>query len=83
MSGCAPTRSVPQASASPCPPDWRRYCEKPGGCEITRCGDDPDEFCKEEIPRCGDKPDEFRKEGEVPPPPQKDQPKEGPSDAPL
>jgi hypothetical protein len=51
----------------PCPPDWRRYCDKPGGCEIERCGDKPDEFCRE---------------GDVPPPPKKDEP-EADGDAPL
>lgn len=52
----------------PCPPDWRRYCDKPGGCEISRCGDLPDEFCKD---------------GEVPPPPKKEDQPEEQGDAPL
>jgi hypothetical protein len=64
-----------------CPPDWRRYCDNPAGCEVTRCGDNPDEFCDDEEVRCGDNPDEFCREGEVPPPPDKQE--EEPGDEPL
>src|SRR6185312_11149835 len=67
----------------PCPPDWKRYCNNPGGCEVEHCGDTPDEFCGETQQRCGDKPDEFCKEGDVPPPPDKHDDPEEPGDAPL
>jgi hypothetical protein len=69
-----------------CPPDWRRYCNDPGGCELTRCGDQPDEACDDTPPpveRCGDKPDEFCREGDVPPPPDRQDKPEEPGDAPL
>jgi hypothetical protein len=69
-----------------CPPDWRRYCEKPEGCETNRCVDKPDEACDPgdvPPPRCGDQPDGFCREGDVPPPPDKqDEPMEM-GDAPL
>jgi hypothetical protein len=69
-----PTSTVEEG---PCPPDWKRYCDNPGGCEIDHCGAHPDEFCNDTTTknRCGDEPDEFCKDGEVPPPPTKDQPK--------
>jgi hypothetical protein len=72
----------------PCPPDWRRYCNNPGGCEIGKCGDQPDDACtpppdKEDKEKCGDQPDGFCKEGEVPPPPQKEDKPEDQGDAPL
>jgi len=71
---------------SECPPDWRRYCNDPAGCEITRCGDQPDEACDDTPPpeeRCGDKPDEFCRDGDVPPPPERQDKPEEPSDEPL
>jgi hypothetical protein len=69
-----------------CPPDWRRYCNDPAGCEKTRCGDQPNEACDDTPPpeeRCGDKPDEFCRDGDVPPPPDKQDEPEEPSDTPL
>ena len=69
-----------------CPPDWRRYCNDPGGCETSRCGDQPDDACNDTPPpeqRCGDNPDEFCREGDVPPPPDKQDEPEEPTDAPL
>ncbi|HET8932225.1 MAG TPA: hypothetical protein VFN67_02240 [Polyangiales bacterium] len=70
----------------PCPPDWRRYCTVPGGCEIDTCGDQPDDACTpppDMKERCGDQPDGFCKEGEVPPPPSKEDKPEDGGDAPL
>ena len=66
-----PTSNVVE---KPCPPTWRKYCNKPEGCS-NRCGDAPDEFCTDAgVPpppknRCGDTPDQFCTDASVPPPP--------------
>ena len=71
----------------PCPPTWRKYCNKPEGCS-DRCGDVPDQFCQDAgVPpppknRCGDVPDQFCNDASVPPPPPKAG-SEAPGDAPL
>lgn len=79
-----PTSNVTE---KPCPPTWRKYCNKPEGCS-DRCGDSPDQFCGDAgVPpppkqRCGDVPDQFCNDASVPPPPPKAG-SEAPSDAPL
>jgi hypothetical protein len=79
-----PTSNVVE---KPCPPTWRKYCNKPEGCS-DRCGDVPDQFCQDAgVPpppknRCGDVPDQFCNDASVPPPPPKAG-SEAPGDAPL
>jgi hypothetical protein len=79
-----PTSNVTE---KPCPPTWRKYCNKPEGCS-DRCGDSPDQFCGDAgVPpppkqRCGEVPDQFCNDASVPPPPPKAG-SEAPSDAPL